>query len=213
MQQIFRTAIIALGLAAAPASATTLADPQGDFIPTYTGPQAGDLDVIEVNALYANAGVRLTAALAAAPGTTPGAPYVWGVDRGTGTAGFGAIAPGVLFDAVVVIFASGAGSVTLLAPAVVNTPLPGGSVTVDGNIISVFVPRDFLPSTGFDFGDYGYNLWPRDPLTQGVAGVSDFAPDNDVFKASFVPEPATWALLIAGFGTIGMAARRRRLAA
>ncbi|MCS6986322.1 MAG: PEPxxWA-CTERM sorting domain-containing protein [Sphingomonadaceae bacterium] len=27
-----------------------------------------------------------------------------------------------------------------------------------------------------------------------------------------IPEPAAWALMIAGFGLVGMAARRRRLA-
>lgn len=32
----------------------------------------------------------------------------------------------------------------------------------------------------------------------------------DDFGASVVPEPATWAMLIAGFGMVGFAARRRR---
>jgi PEP-CTERM motif len=34
--------------------------------------------------------------------------------------------------------------------------------------------------------------------------------DNFVFDAAVVPEPATWAMLIAGFGLVGFAARRRR---
>lgn len=33
-----------------------------------------------------------------------------------------------------------------------------------------------------------------------------------LYSAAVIPEPATWAMMIAGFGMIGMAARRRRLA-
>ncbi len=33
------------------------------------------------------------------------------------------------------------------------------------------------------------------------------------FSATFVPEPASWALMLGGFGLIGMAARRRKTAA
>lgn len=33
---------------------------------------------------------------------------------------------------------------------------------------------------------------------------------NIVFNGSLVPEPATWGLMIAGFGLVGVAARRRR---
>jgi len=42
--------------------------------------------------------------------------------------------------------------------------------------------------------------------------IADFAPNNATITAGAVPEPATWALLIAGFGGIGAAQRRRRSA-
>ncbi len=39
--------------------------------------------------------------------------------------------------------------------------------------------------------------------------ISDFAPDAATFRA-IVPEPATWAMMLAGFGLVGVAMRRRR---
>ena len=54
-------------------------------------------------------------------------------------------------------------------------------------------------------------------LTTTVAGGSPLLLTNAlkpfVSVESIVPEPATWAMLIAGFGIVGFAARRRRLAA
>jgi hypothetical protein len=35
-------------------------------------------------------------------------------------------------------------------------------------------------------------------------------PQSQGFLTSFVPEPATWAMMIAGFGLVGIAARRRQ---
>ncbi len=40
--------------------------------------------------------------------------------------------------------------------------------------------------------------------------VSDFS--VEAFSVAVVPEPATWGMMLAGFGAIGMAMRRRRLA-
>ena len=42
--------------------------------------------------------------------------------------------------------------------------------------------------------------------------LADFAPDHETFTAN-VPEPATWALMIAGFGLAGTTLRRRRAVA
>jgi hypothetical protein len=97
-------AILTAGIALATASAANAqaADPAGDFLPTYTGPQNGDLDVLSTGAIYDGTNFRFFATLNGNVGTTSGAFYVWGVDRGAGVAGFGALAPGVLFDTTVI---------------------------------------------------------------------------------------------------------------
>jgi len=86
-------------------------------------------------------------------------------------------------------------------------------VSISGRTISVTLDRSLLPSTGFDFTDFTYNLWPRYGTASGGNGmVTDFAPDNENFKASqAVPEPAAWAFMIMGFGLVGTALRRRQL--
>jgi hypothetical protein len=43
-----------------------------------------------------------------------------------------------------------------------------------------------------------------------VTAATDFAIAQLRYQLSVVPEPATWAMLIAGFGMVGFAARRRR---
>jgi hypothetical protein len=44
-----------------------------------------------------------------------------------------------------------------------------------------------------------------------IRGGSEFAIDNVAISTPAVPEPATWALMIAGFGIVGGALRRRPL--
>ena len=46
----------------------------------------------------------------------------------------------------------------------------------------------------------------------GPGGLPPFSLLDNVV-VSDVPEPSTWAMLIAGFGLVGVAARRRRTAA
>ncbi|MBC8104878.1 MAG: hypothetical protein H7Z41_20070, partial [Cytophagales bacterium] len=83
---------------AAPAGAQAV-DPLGDFLPTYLGVQGGDLDVLSTGATYDGNNFLFTATLNGVVGTTTGGFYVWGVNRGTGTAGFSSLGlDGVLFD-------------------------------------------------------------------------------------------------------------------
>lgn len=69
----------------------------------------------------------------------------------------------------------------------------------------------WLPVAGEFVSTTPGSLTLRIVNTNTVAGGNDFALDDISFRA--VPEPQSWALLIAGFGLVGAAMRRRRLAA
>ncbi|TRW14275.1 PEPxxWA-CTERM sorting domain-containing protein [Glacieibacterium frigidum] len=103
---------------------------------------------------------------------------------------------------------------TLANPVCGTTPL---RTTLSGNVLRI----DFAPPPDF------YNCTPTFVVAGDCAeSYSFFYVDFDLFatgvgdEASFtfydanpVPEPATWALLIAGFGITGTAMRRRRTVA
>lgn len=194
-------------VAATSAGAAVITDPGNDFLSGFADPHDADLDVRTASAALFGDNVVLTATMDGAIGGTANAVYVWGVNRGAGTARFGVLAPGVLFDAVILLNLSPGGSaISLVGPG--GGALPGGAVTITGNTIKAVVPLSLLPSTGFGVDAYRYNIWPRAP-GMGNSHIADFAPDNSSFLAA-IPEPATWAMLIAGFGGVGASARRRR---
>lgn len=155
-----------------------ISDASNDFLPSFAGTPNADLDVRSAEVTYDGTDFVFRSTMAGAVGTTPGALYVWGVNRGMGTARFGALAPGVLFDAVVIIQPGGNSRVVIfntMPPTISN--LAAGSVTVSGNEVTARVPVSLLPEQGFAFGDYTVNLWPR----TGVGNdnqIADFAPDN-----------------------------------
>jgi hypothetical protein len=79
-----------------------------------------------------------------------------------------------------------------------------GTVTYTSDII------DFTNSVARDFS---FSLNALSPPFGYVAGnsLNTFkASSTGIFSAAFVPEPATWAMIISGFGMLGLAARRRR---
>ena len=84
-----------------------------------------------------------------------------GVDRGQGQEFLTFLDPsvgaGVTFDAVAVLLADGTGFVLDLLAGTPPTFLDPGAVSIDGDRISVTLSEALLPSTGFLFGDYGYN--------------------------------------------------------
>lgn len=197
---------------AAPAVARAqVSDPANDFLPSYTGPRNpvanGDLDVRSVGFFFNGSTYRFTSTSSANIGSTPGGFFVWGVNRGAGTAGFPTIAPGVLFDMVIIVNPGGTSTVRDLTNSLA-TNLAAGAVSFLGNALTVDVPAALLPSRGFAPTAYTANLWPRG-LQGGDNVISDFAPDNSNITVQVTPEPGTALLLLPAFA-IGMVVHRRR---
>lgn len=202
-------AAFALSLPLASHALDGITDPKGDFLATFGGSAtaSADLDVLAATVLY-NASTdtfTLKATLDGNVGSTATGLYVWGVNRGAGTAGFAASLgiDGVRFDRVILLNPNGTGTVAGAGA------LPAGSVIVSGKTITATVSGAMLPGTGFSNKlDYTWNLWPRNTVFAGTAAISDFAPNNANFTATPVPEPASAALLLGGLGLV--AAYRRR---
>ena len=80
----------------------------------------------------------------------------------------------------------------------------GGSILAD-NYVSKYLGQYYGPTSGYP---------NQSPLAAASAYVRDNAEGsnfiNFAFVTSGVPEPATWAMLLIGFGGIGFAMRRRR---
>jgi hypothetical protein len=193
---------------AAPAAAVV--DPAGDFLATHTGPALASVDIRQAAVVGFSGSFVFHATMNGTLGDA-GTSYVWGVDRGAGVAGLFAgnppVGPGVTFDAVVVVRPDGSGTVTAFneaGPPTV-TSIPGATFVGETDLIT-FVDFALLPSRGFAFGDYRFNLWTR--TAGGNAGIADLALGEGTFGA--VPEPASWAMLIMGFGFVGMVARQRK---
>jgi hypothetical protein len=191
-------------LACGAAHASSVADPIGDFLPSFVGDHDPDLDVTAFSVTFdsvANA-FDLAASLAGPINPAKAGLYVIGVDTGAGAirpfAGIGE--PDVIFDQAIVVQKTGA--VSLGANVL--------AASISGDSFSLIVPLALLPSTGFAPQHYGFNLWPRNGLGNNNQ-ISDFAPQNALLSTA--PEPATWAMMLAGFGLLGGALRRRRSAA
>ncbi|WP_394760657.1 PEPxxWA-CTERM sorting domain-containing protein [Phenylobacterium sp.] len=201
MRNLFFLTAAVLALGAGAARATTFTgsaiDPVGDFL---TGAvHDADLDLTGMTVTYDDvAQTFLVSATLAGPINTgnPG-NYVLGVNTGSGAihpfTGVGQ--PDVRFNQAFVLQKTG---------AVNNAAV---IATLSGSGFSLLIQLATLPATvaGFQPGDYGFNIWSRGPGNQLV----DFAPENRMLAA--VPEPATWAMMIMGFGLAGGALRRRRM--
>jgi len=195
-------AIITLAGAGA-AHATTVSDPTGDFLGSFVGSHDPDLDVTSFGVSYNAATMIFTLNATLAGPINPALPglYVIGVNTGTGAiapfAGIGE--PNVIFNQVAVVQKTG-------ATAIGANNL---TATISGDSFSLLVPLNLLPSTGFTPENYGWNLWPRNGLGNNNQ-ISDFAPENSTIAS--IPEPATWAMMLIGFGALGATLRRRRTA-
>jgi hypothetical protein len=187
----------------------SVSDPVGDFLPTFGGSALStDLDVTGATVTYnpATDVFTLSGTFAGAPGSTSTGFYVWGVNKGAGTPGFGVSLglTGVLFDAVILLRPNGTGSVGA-------AQLPAGAVTVSGNTITGVVSGSLLPSTGFAKANYTFNLWPRDGAFGGIAAISDFAPNNANFSAVQLPVPEPASAMVLGLGLGLLVLRRSRV--
>jgi hypothetical protein len=198
MRRVVGAVLVCAALVGAPGAvqAGLITDPVGDFIPSFLGPKNPDLDVVAADVQFDGTNFFLHAILNGPVGFTPGGFYVWGFNRGAGTQGFPVIAPGVIFDKVVVLNNND------------TTNIAGGKVFHVGNEIFGVIPLSALPSTGFTPLNYQWNLWPRSPAIPNNpdGNVADFAPNNSDAAVSPTPEPASFALL--GVGVLGLAGYR-----
>lgn len=117
------------------------------------------------------------------------------------------------------IESGGSSDISTLFPSIDGTEF---SLNFDGNANTL----SFTYTAGADDPDiHYYGLFQADTydlfydsaaITSGTINLSDFFPNNpgfshiDFFDTGSVPEPATWAMMILGFGAVGAAFRRRR---
>ena len=104
--------------------------------------------------------------------------YLYGVDRGRGTARFlgpaapPIIGPNVLWDSIVRVNPDGTGLFNNAIMGVI-TPLGPEHITISGNTFTVSVPLDImLPGATRPPEEWTYNLWPRDGIGANIQ-VSD----------------------------------------
>jgi hypothetical protein len=208
-----RTLLVGATLAVAAPAAAQFPDAAGDFLSTYTaGPLNGDLDVLSIRFEFDNVSTfRFFSTQAGPIGTTPGAAYVWGINRGAGVANFASLGlPDIRFDAVVALIPGGTSLFIDLLSGASPVPLAPGAVHAAGNELEAFVPLSLLTPQGFAPQAYTANLWPRSAFVLEDRFISDFAPDATNIGVAVLPEPTTWALVGVGLLTLGGTARRRR---
>ena len=204
---------LAAGIAAAPVQALTT-DPIGDFEPTYVGPLVADADITGIDVRFDGTTFTLKATAAGDIGTTPGIFYVWGINRGAGVPRLQfvgappAIRPDLLFDGVDLTFPSGLSVVGGLSfpPSFELFP---GTVSVSGNTLTALLPAALIPSTGFDFAHYQFTVWSHVPVDPDDSDASNARIADFSSTVNPVPEPATLALLVTGFGLTGALIRRQ----
>ena len=121
------------------------------------------------------------------------------------------------------------------SPASLARPIPSPSITRAGRrpairvTVNISPPHDDLPGRGCEQRP-GHRATPAgrstiDFLGTGGAHTLDFSSDGRTARTSILdnvvlttssrgdPEPATWAMMLLGFGAIGLAMRRRRTTA
>jgi hypothetical protein len=181
--------------------------------------------------------IGLTAQKSAAVGDDDQGLYIWGVDRGKGTAVLNT--PGnpltnvtdstkiggsdIKFDAFIVLGDLAGGHGDGFIAYIGDDGTVAGTLSLDatnisyaGDTIDLVLARSDLPLNGFsDISQFGFNIWPRysehafDGLGDNLH-VASFLPGDHNFNAAAVPEPASWAIMIVGFGLAGSVVRAKR---
>lgn len=192
--------LVAVGLLlAGPAGfarADEIPDPAGDILPTYTGVPLPGMDVVAHQVTFAGDRLVVFGRMAGPVAPTPaiGGLYLFGIDRGRGTARFlgpaapPVIGPHVLWDLIVRINPDGTGLVNNVVAGVI-TPLDPADIHIDGDEFTASVPLALLlPAATRPPLEWTYNLWPRNGIGHNVQ-VSDLAPDDGNAPVQAVPEP------------------------
>lgn len=188
-------------------------DAENDFLATYTGPRNADLDVRSVRFTFDGLETfALESTSFGAIGATPGAAFVWGINRGDGRSDFARLGlPEIRFDFLAALVPDGTSFYIDLVTGQQGVLAPG-AVSFSGTFLRATLPAGLLPSHGLAPTAYTANLWPRSRAVFDDDVISDFAPDDYNVTVQVTPEPGTWALSGAGLLVLGVLARRRRSA-
>jgi len=219
MRRFLIMASAAFALAAGGAQASTVVgDAKGDLAQAVkadgvTPTAAADailhdyLDLTSFSAGFDGEDFLLTATVADTLDLTSDARFVIGIDTGV-RAQSAAFPKDFFFDKTITISLNG--------PSTSSPGVDFSALKFDGNRIRVAVSLASLQAfnPALTPREFGFNIWSQ--AVRSTAGASgaiqrtnvDFAPEHGSIAA--VPEPATWAIMVGGFGLMGGALRQRR---
>ena len=91
-----------------------------------------------------------------------------------------------------------------------------GGVCENGDVVEPIGKWDFLPGVGWSAGAENIQIADSNGAFSDFIGIANDGPNGGAtvtFQSGGVapvPEPATWAMMIVGFGAVGAATRRNR---
>ncbi|MEO7410853.1 MAG: PEPxxWA-CTERM sorting domain-containing protein [Sphingomicrobium sp.] len=112
-------------------------------------------------------------------------------------------------NALVTITNVGTGSDASFAAALLGTVQTNGALQGSQQLAFGFLNGTIDPLQNIDFSN-AVNSTYRIDLSGGGQSVTYFAQIGTGAAVAAVPEPATWAMMLIGFGAMGVSLRRRR---